>query len=40
MLKLLYFRHMMQNCLTEKEPDDGKDRGQEEKGETEDEMVG
>ena len=28
------------NCLTGKDPDAGKDSGQEEKGTTEDEMVG
>ena len=30
----------MKSCLTEKDTDAGKDRGQEEKGATEDEMVG
>ena len=30
----------MKNCLTGKDPDAGKDRRQEEKGTTEDEMVG
>ena len=37
-LKLQYFSHLDQ--LTGKDPDVGKDWGQEEKGETEDEMVG
>ena len=41
MLKLMfqYFGHLMRK-LTRKDPDAGKDRGQEEKGTTEDEMVG
>ena len=40
-LKLQYFGHLMQkNRLTEKDPDAGKDWRQEEKGMTEDEMVG
>ena len=30
----------VKSCLTGKDPDAGKDRGQEEKGMTEDEMVG
>ena len=40
-LKLQYFGHLMQiaNSL-EKDSDAGKDRRQEEKGTTEDEMVG
>ena len=38
MLKLQYFGHLMQ--LIGKDPDAGKDGGQEEKGRTEDEMVG
>ena len=37
-LKLQYFGHLMQ--LIGKDPDAGKDGGQEEKGRTEDEMVG
>ena len=36
--KLQYFGHLMQ--LIGKDPDAGKDGGQEEKGRTEDEMVG
>ena len=40
-LKLQYFGHLMQtNWLTEKYPDAGKDWRQEERGTTEDEMVG
>ena len=40
-LKLQYFGHLMQKSqLTGKDPDAGKDWGQEEKGVTEDEMVG
>ena len=40
-LKLQYFGHLMQRADSlEKNPDAGKDRGQEEKGTTEDEMVG
>ena len=40
-LKLQYFDHLMQRTdLLEKDPDAGKDRRQEEKGTTEDEMVG
>ena len=38
-LKFQYFGHLMQR-LTGKDPDAGKDWGQEEKGTTEDEMVG
>ena len=40
-LKLQYFGHLMQRADSlEKNPDAGKDRGQEEKGTTEDKMVG
>ena len=39
-LKLQYFGHLMQSQLTGKDPDAGKDRGQEEKRVSEDEMVG
>ena len=39
-LKLQYFGHLMQSWLTGKDPDDGRDLGQEEKGMTEDEMAG
>ena len=39
-LKLQYFGHLMQSRLTGKDPDVGKDSGQEEKMVTEDEMVG
>jgi len=39
-LKLQYFGHMMQNQLIRKDPDAGKDWSWEEKGTTEDEMVG
>ena len=39
-LKLQYFGHLMQSWLIWKDPDGGKDWGQEEKGTTEDEMVG
>ena len=40
-LKLQYFGHLMQKANSlEKTPDAGKDRRQEEKGMTEDEMVG
>ena len=40
-LKLQYFGHLMQGArLIGKDPDAGKDRGQEEKWMTEDEMVG
>ena len=40
-LKLQYFGHLMQTANSlEKDPDVGKDWGQEEKGATEDEMVG
>ena len=41
MLKLQYFGHLItKKRLTGKDPDVGKDCGQEEKGTTEDEMVG
>jgi len=42
MLKFQYFGHLMQRTysLEKKDPDARKDWGQEEKGETEDEMVG
>ena len=42
MLKFQYFGHLMQrtHSLEKKDPDARKDWGQEEKGETEDEMVG
>ena len=41
MLKLQYFVHLMQRASSlEKNPDAGKDREQEVKGETEGEMVG
>ena len=39
-LKLQYFGHLMQRLLTGKDPDAGRDWSQEEKGMTEDEMVG
>ena len=39
-LKLQYFGHLMQSWLIGKDPDAGKDWGQEEKGTTEVEMVG
>ena len=39
-LKLQYFGHLMQRVLTGKDSDAGRDRGQEEKGTTEDEMAG
>ena len=39
-LKLQYFGHLMQRADSWKDPDVGKDWGQEEKGTTEDEMVG
>ena len=39
-LKFQYFGHLiMKNWLIEKDPDAGRDWGQEEKGTTEDEMV-
>ena len=40
MLKLPYFGHMMEESTHGKSPDAGKARRQEEKGATEDEMVG
>ena len=40
MLKLQYFGHLMQSQLIEKDPDAGKDWGQEKKGTIEDEMAG
>ena len=39
-LKLQYFAHLTQRAYSWKDPDAGKDWGQEEKGMTEDEMVG
>ena len=41
-LKLQYFGHLMRrtDSLEKKNPDAGRDWGQEEKGMTEDEMVG
>ena len=39
-LKLQYFSHLMKNWLIEKDPDTGKDWRQEEKGSTEDELIG
>ena len=39
-LKLQYFGHLMQRADIGKDLDAGKDRGQKEKGTTEDEMVG
>ena len=39
-LKLQYFGHLMGRVLTGKDPDAGRDWGQEEKGTTEDEMAG
>ena len=40
-LKLQYFGHLMRRVDSlEKDSDDGRDWGQEEKGKTEDEMVG
>ena len=39
-LKLQYFGHLMQSQLIGKDPDAGKDWGQEEKGVIEDEIVG
>ena len=40
MLKFQSFGHLMQSRLIRKDPDAGKDWGQEEKEVTEDEMVG
>ena len=39
-LKLQYFGHLMKSGLVGKDPDAGKDGRQEEKGTTEDDMVG
>ena len=39
-LKLQYVDHLMEELLTGKDSDAGRDWGQEEKGTTEDEMVG
>ena len=39
-LKLPYFGHVMQRVLIGKDPDAGRDWGQEQKGMTVDEMVG
>ena len=39
-LKLQYFGHLMPKRLIGKDPDAGRDWGQEEKGTTEDEMAG
>ena len=39
-LKLQSFGHLMQSWLIGKDPDAGRDWGQEEKGATEDEMAG
>ena len=39
-LKLQYFGYLMQRVDSGKDPDDGRDWGQEEKGITEDEMAG
>ena len=39
-LKLQYFGHLLQSWLIGKDPDAGRDWGQEEKGMTEDEMAG
>jgi len=38
--KLQYFGHLMRRTDSGKDPNAGKDGGQEEKGTTEDEMVG
>ena len=38
-LKLQYFGHLMRRVLVGKDPDGGRDWGQEEKGMTEDEMA-
>ena len=38
-MKLQYFGHLMWSWLIGKDPDAGKDWGQEEKGATEDDMV-
>ena len=39
-LKLQYFGHLMKSWLVRKDPDAGRDWGQEKKGTTEDEMAG
>ena len=39
-LKLQHFGHLIQRADIGRDPDAGKDRGQKEKGVTEDEMVG
>ena len=39
-LNVQYSGHLIQRADSGKDPDDGKDRGQEEKGMTEDEMAG
>ena len=39
-LNVQYSGHLIQRADSGKDPDDGKDRGQEEKGMTEDNMVG
>ena len=39
-LKLQYFGHLMRRVLIGKDPDAGRDWGQEEKGMTEDEIAG
>ena len=39
-LKLQYFGHLMRRVDSEKDPDPGRDWGQEEKGTMEDEMAG
>ena len=39
-LKLQYFAHLMRRALTGKDPEAGKERRQEEKGTTEDEILG
>ena len=39
-LKLQYFGHLMLRTVIGKDPDAGRDWGQEEKGRTEDEMAG
>ena len=39
-LKLQYFGHLMRRVDSGKDPDAGRDWGQEEKGTTEDEMAG
>ena len=39
-LKLQYFGHLMRRADSFEDPDAGKDSGQEEKGTTEDEIIG